>query len=125
MKLVDGDFLVRANGDHLLREDVERVPRDPRLLDLAFTHCTSHDSRLEEIGSELGEDPTLRDRVEIVPRPTHALEPASDRLRALDLDHEIDGTHVDPELERRCRNEARDPSSLEQLLHDDPLLARQ
>ncbi len=51
------------------------------------------------------------------------LEAARDRLRRLDLDHEVDGAHVDPELERRGGDEARDLALLQELLHLDPLLA--
>ena len=53
------------------------------------------------------------------------LQPARDRLRALDLDHEVDGAHVDPQLEARGRDEARDLPRLQQLLDLDPLLARE
>ena len=53
------------------------------------------------------------------------LQPASDRLRALDLDHEVDRAHVDAELERGGRHQARDLALLEQLLDLDALLARE
>ena len=53
------------------------------------------------------------------------LQPARDRLRRLDLDHEVDGAHVDPELERRRRDEARDRAALQQLLDLEPLLPRE
>ena len=52
-----------------------------------------------------------------------ALQPARDRLRALDLDHEVDGAHVDPELEARRRDEAGNLPRLQELLDLDPLLA--
>ena len=53
------------------------------------------------------------------------LQPARDRLRRLDLDHEVDGAHVDPELERRGRDQARQLAGLQHLLDDQPLLARE
>jgi hypothetical protein len=53
------------------------------------------------------------------------LQPARDRLRRLDLDHEVDRAHVDPELERRSGDEARDLSLLQQLLDLHALLSRQ
>ena len=62
--------------------------------------------------------------MQVVPRPADALKAARDRLRALDLDDEVDRAHVDPELERRGRDQARDLPGLQQLLHDEPLLAR-
>ncbi len=57
--------------------------------------------------------------------PADALQAARDRLRALDLDHEVDGAHVDAELEARGRDEARDPPRFQILLDDHPLLAGQ
>ena len=125
MQFVDRELLVRADRDDLLREHVERVPRDARLLDVTVAHRTRHHRGLEEVGTVLGEDPALRDRVEVVSGPADALQSARDRLRALHLDHEIDRAHVDAELERRRRDEARDPTRLQELLDDEPLLARE
>ena len=67
-----------------------------------------------EVGAELREDlgPS-----EVAPRPCPArptrCRPSRDRLRALDLDHEVDRAHVDAELEARGRDEAWDPARLE------------
>ena len=125
VELVDGDLLVGTDRDDLLREDVERVPRDARLLDLPRPHRTRDDRRLEQVAAELREDPALRDRVQLVPGAADALQPACHRLRALDLDDEVDRAHVDAELERRGRDEARDLPRLQELLDDEPLLPRQ
>ena len=59
VELLDRDLLVGADGDHLLREDVERVARDASLLDRPLPHRPRHDGRLEEVGPELREDPAL------------------------------------------------------------------
>src|SRR5256714_427836 len=88
MKLGDLDLLVGADRDDLLREHVERIARDHGLLDRALSHLLGDHRGLEQIGAELGEDPSLRDRAELVTRAADPLEPAGDRLRALDLDHE-------------------------------------
>ena len=61
--------------------------------------------------------------MQLVPRAADSLQPARHRLRALHLDHEVDGAHVDAELERGGRDEARDPARLQQLLDDESLLA--
>ena len=98
--LVDGELLVRADRDDLLREHVQRIPRDARLLDVAVAHRTCHHRRLEEVGPVLGKDPSLRDRIEVVSCPTDPLESTRDGLRALHLDHEVDSAHVDAELQR-------------------------
>ena len=125
MQLGDFDLLVGHDRDDLLREHVERVPRDLRLLDLAAAHGAGDDRRLEQVGAELGEDAALRSRAELVAGAADALQSARDRLRALDLDHQVDGAHIDPELEARGGDEARDPPRLQVLLDDQPLLARE
>ena len=125
VQLRDLDLLLGHDRDDLLREHVERVARDPRLLDLAAAHRPRDDGRLEQVGAELGEDAALRGRAELVPGAADPLQAARDRLRALDLDHEVDRAHVDPELEARRRDEARDPPRLQLLLDHHPLLARQ
>ena len=119
VQVVDGDLVVGADRDDLLREHVERVARDLRLLDQALAHRLRDDGGLEQVGAELREDPALRDGAEVVAGAADPLQPARDRLRALDLDHEVDRTHVDPELERRGRDEARDLPRLQQLLDLD------
>ena len=50
------------------------------------------------------------------------LEAARDRLRGLDLDDEVDGAHVDAELQRGGRHEAGELAGLEQLLDGQALL---
>ena len=123
VQLVDRDLLVGADRDDLLREHVDRVPRDHRLLDRACLHALDDDGRLEQVGAELREDAAARDGAELVARTPHSLQPARNRLRRLDLDHEVDRAHVDPELERRRRDEARDLALLQELLDLEPLLA--
>ncbi len=125
VELVDGDLFLGADRDDLLREDVERVPGDARLLDVTCAHRARDHGRLEQVATELREDPPLRDRLQVVAGAADALKAARDRLRALDLDDEVDRAHVDPELERRGRDETRDLARLEELLHDEPLLARE
>ena len=125
MQLADLDLLVGGDRDDLLREHVERVPRDARLLDLAAAHRPRDDRGLEQVGAELREDAPLRDGAELVPGAADPLQPARDRLRRLDLDHEVDRAHVDPELEARGRDEARDAAGLQVLLDEHALLARE
>ena len=125
MQVVDGDLLVGADRDDLLGEHVERVARDRRLLDRALAHRLRDDRALEQVGAELREDPPLRDGAQLVPGPADALQAAGDRLRALDLDHEVDRAHVDPELEARGGDETRDAARLQELLDLDPLLPGQ
>jgi hypothetical protein len=60
-----------------------------------------------------------------VPGAPDPLEPARDRRRRLDLDDEVDGTHVDAELERAGGHERRQPAGLQRLLDLEPLLSRE
>ena len=122
---VDLDLRVGADADDLLREHVERVARDLRLLDRALAHPLRDHRRLEQVGAELREDASLRHLAERVAGAADPLQPARDRLRRLDLDDEIDGAHVDAELERRRGDEARDSARLQVLLDLHPLLARE
>ena len=125
VQLVNRDLLVGGNGDDLLRQDVERVAGDARLLDGAFAHALGDDGRLEQVGAELGEDAALRRFVEAVAGAADPLQAARDRLRRLDLDDEVDGAHVDPELEGRRGDEGGDLATLEELLDLDALFTRQ
>ena len=99
MKLIDLDLLVGADRDDLLREHVERIARDHGFLDRALTHLFGDHRRLEQVGAELGEDAALRDSAELVAGAADPLQPARDRFRALDLNHEVNGAHVDAQLE--------------------------
>ena len=128
VQLVDGDDVgLRRGGDRddLLGEDVERVARHDGRLDPALAHELRDDRALEQVGAELGEDAALADVADVVAGAPDALQAAADGLRRLDLEHEIDGAHVDAELERRGGDEARQLAGLEHLLDDDALLARE
>ena len=88
-------------------------------------HELADDRALEQVGAELREDAALRDVADVVARAPDALQAARDGLRRLDLQDEVDGAHVDAELERGRRDEARQLAGLQQLLDDEPLLARE
>jgi hypothetical protein len=56
-------------------------------------------ARLHEVAAVLREDHAPRDRAHLVTRAADALQPLATDGRRLDLDDEVDGTHVDAELE--------------------------
>src|SRR5665213_1230205 len=87
-------------------------------------HAADDDGALEQVATKLGEDPSAADLADTVTGPPDPLEAAGDRLRRLDLEDEIDGAHVDPELERRGGDETGKLPRLEQLLDLRALLAR-
>ena len=55
-------------------------------------------------------------------RPTRC-RPARDRARRLDQHHEVDGAHVDAELEAARGDDAAQPTGLQLGLDLEPLLA--
>ena len=96
----------RARGDDLLREHVERVARVARLLDEALLHALDDDRGLEEVAAVLREDLAAARLADLVAGAADALQPARHRAGRLDLDDEIDGAHVDAELEAARRDDA-------------------
>ncbi len=113
----------RDRGREVLREDVERVLRDPCLLDRALLHRSRDRGAREEVAAVLGEDDPARDRLHLVAGAADPLHPARDRDGRLDLDDEVDRPHVDPELERRRGDEGRQATRLERVLDEHALLA--
>ena len=109
----------------MLGQDIERVARDDGLLDLAVAYPPRHDGALKEIGAELREDPAHRDLLDAVAGAPDSLEPTRDRFRRLHLDHEVHGTHVDPQLQRGGGDEAGELAGLQELLDHQPLLVRE
>ena len=51
------------------------------------------------------------DGADLVPGATDALQPARDGRRGLDLDDEVDGAHVDAELEAARRDDGGQPAA--------------
>ena len=122
LDLVDLPLVHRRHRDQVLGEHVERVLRDHRLLDLPFAHPPGDDRALEQVAAEFGEDPAFRDLAERVAGAADPLQAAGHRLRRLDLDHQVDRAHVDAELERARRDQARQLPRLQQLLDQGALL---
>ena len=79
----------------------------------------------DEVAAVLGEDDALADAADLMARAADPLQPARNRGRRLDLHHEIEGAHVDPELERRGGDEAAEAARLERILDLGALGARQ
>ena len=104
VQLVDlhGLVVLRSgrDGHDLLGQHVERVTRHHGRLDLPGLHALGHHRALEQVRPELGEDPPTAHLVDRVTGTPHPLQPAGDGLRRFDLNHEVDGAHVDSQLER-------------------------
>ena len=58
---------------------------------------------------------------DVVPRPADALHAGGDRRRGFDLDHQVDGAHVDAELHRRRGDDRRKLAAFEAVFDLDAL----
>ena len=123
-EVLDAPLIDRGHRDQLLREHVERVARVPGGLDVRAQHPLCHDRHLEQVAPVLGDELADAGRPHLVSGPADPLEPAGDGRRRFHLHHEVDRTHVDPELERRRRDDASEPPVLERILDLQALLAR-
>ena len=83
----------------MLREDVQRVGRHLHGFDLAGDHALHADCAADQIGAVLGQQNPVGDLADLVAGPAHPLQTAGHRRRRLNLNDEIDRTHVDPEFE--------------------------
>ena len=127
----DGDGLHlldrhRVHGHHghdLLGEHVERVAGDDGLLDEPVAHALARDRGHHQVAAELREHAALRRLAHLVAGPPDALQAAGDRVGRLDLHDEIDGAHVDAELEAAGGDERGQRAGLERVLDLEPLLA--
>ncbi len=125
LDLVDLPLVERRHRDEVLGEHVEGVLGDHRLLDLPLAHPPRDHRALQQVGAELREHAALGDLAEAVAGAADPLQPAGHRLRRLDLDDEVDRAHVDPQLQRRGRDQAGQLARLQQLLDVGALLVRQ
>ena len=107
--------VARRDGDDLLREHVERVARIARRFDRAVVHRPGDGGAGHEVAAELGKDDAFADGAGLVAGAADALQAAGHRRRRFDLHDQIDGAHVDAELERGGGDERRDLSGLEQI----------
>ena len=125
VQLIDLQLLDRGHGDDLLAQHVERDARHARVLDLALEHAAGDRGRLHELAAEARVDAPARRRADGVAGAADALQAARHRARRRDLHHEVDGAHVDAELERRGGDDAGQRPGLERLLDLGAGLARE
>ena len=113
--------LHRDHRDDLLRQHVQRVARIADRFDLRLVHRAGDRGARDQVAAVLGEDDAAARLIDGVARPSDALHAARDRRRRLDLDHQVDRAHVDPELERRGRDQAANQPGLQLVFDLDPL----
>jgi hypothetical protein len=110
------------DGDQLLGEDIEGVPRVAGGLYMSLVHGAGDGGAGDKVGAVLGEEDAFADGVHMVPGAADALHSAGDRGRSLNLDDEIDGSHVDAQLQGGGGAEGFDLAGLELLLDDGALM---
>ena len=94
-RLADGGDV----GDQLLGEHIERVAQVASGLDAPVEHPPRDHRRLEQVAAVLGVDRAPAGLADLVAGSPDPLQAAADGAGRLDLDHEVDGAHVDAELE--------------------------
>jgi hypothetical protein len=104
-----------------LREHVERIPRVAAGLDPRVVHRAGNRGARDQIAAELRHDDAAARRANRMSRTADSLHAARHRRRRLDLDDQIDRSHVDAELERGGRDEAADRAGLQAILYLDAL----
>ena len=81
------------------------------------------DRRFNEVVTVEDHDPPLGDIVHPVPCPADPLQTLCHGLGGVELHHEIDGTDVDPKLQRGGTDHHPQLPVLEALLHIEPCLS--
>jgi len=74
--------------------------------------CAAPPPRLEQVAAVLGEDLARADRIDRVPGAPDALQTARHRGWRLDLHDQVDGAHVNAQLERAGRHQAAQRAAL-------------
>ena len=121
-QLVDLPLVHRAHRDDLLRQHVERLARNHRGFDSPLQHPLDHCRGLEQVAPELGDHDSARHLAHRVARAPDSLDARCDAGRRLDLEHQIDSSHVDAELEGRGGDEPTQGAGFQLILDEQPLL---
>ena len=90
---------MRNDGDQLLAEHVQRIAWEACRLDVAVVHGSGHGGTSNQVGAVFRKQHTFADCVDGVARAADALHAARNRGRSLDLNDQIDRSHVDAEFE--------------------------
>ncbi len=120
-----GPVVDAHHRDDALREHIERVLDRPRRLDVARPHRLDNGCALHQIVAKSRDHDSSAHRAEIVARAPDSLQPRADSLRTLQLDHEVHGANVDPELERAGGDQRGQLPRLERALQLQPPFSRE
>ena len=115
----------RGGRDDLLCEHIERISRVAAGLHASVVHAAHRGRARDEIAAILREDHAFAGGANLMTGPSNPLHPARHGRRGFDLHDQIDGAHVDSELERGGRHQAAELTGFQRVLDCDPLRARQ
>ena len=122
---VDFPLVLRAGGDDLLREDVERRVGNLERVERAAADRADQRRALEQLVARRREKTPFGLRADPVARAADALQRDRDRARRAELHDEIDRADVDAELERGGRDDRAQLAVLRRVSASKRSLARQ
>ena len=109
----------------LLCQHIERVTQIMRGLNVAIDHSARDYGGFEQIATMLWEQLAATRFTHLMSGTANALQAAAHGARRLDLDHQIDGTHVDAKLEAAGGHDGAQQPALELIFDDHALFAGQ
>ena len=99
-EVLDAPLVDRGHRDELLREHVERVAGVAGRLDVRAEHAFGDHRHLEQVAPVLRDQLADAGRAYLMPSSADPLQATGHGGRRLDLRHEVDRAHIDPQLER-------------------------
>ena len=121
----DVPFVLRARGDDLLREDVERRLGDLQRVERAAANPAHERGALDQLVARRDVEDSFGQRADPVAGAPDALQRNRDRSRRAQLHDEIDRTDVDAEFERSGRNDRSQLAVAQTLLDVEAKFARE
>ena len=109
-----------GRGDGLLSQDVERQHRDTQFLDPAREHVGDGHDRCRQLPAVQGVEASLGGRAHLVSGPPETLQRTRSGQGGADLDHLVDGAHVDAQLQGARGHDGPQPPRLERVLDLGP-----
>ena len=109
-----------GSGYGLLGQDVERQHRDAQLLDPARDHVGDGHDRGRQLPAVQGVEASPGGRTHPVPGPAETLQRTRSGQGGADLDHLVDGAHVDAQLQGARGHDGPQPPRLERVLDLGP-----
>ena len=107
---------VSNDRNELLAEHVQRIAWKASRFDVPLVHGSRHGGTGNQVGAVFRKQHAFAHRIHGVASAADALHAASDRRRSLDLNDEVDRSHIDAKFQRRSGTERFDLSGLQLLL---------